>query len=189
MLDPSFIRVKLDAGLDYDAYIATGTQDQRVNWKRQHERLILTNDQRSLVGAFTRRMNVLVTSGMWCGDCVAQVPMLDHIAKASPQIQLRILDRDQHLDLAEQLMICGGLRVPTVLFLNEDFEFIAIQGDKSLSRLRARAAKSLGAHCPLPGASVDQDEVTATLADWVREFEYVHLVLRLSPKLRSRHGD
>jgi hypothetical protein len=86
-------------------------------------------------------------------------------------------------------MICGGLRVPTVLFLSEDFEFISIHGDKSLSRLRAKAAKSLGASCPLPAAGVNTDETAATLADWVREFEFAHLVVRLSPKLRERHDD
>jgi hypothetical protein len=55
--------------------------------------------------------------------------------------------------------------------------------------MRAKAAKSLGASCPLPGAGVDADEAAATLADWVREFELAHLVVRLSPKLRERHND
>jgi hypothetical protein len=115
--------------------------------------------------------------------------MLDHIAKGTPQIDLRILDRDEHLDLAEQISICGGLRVPTVLFLNEDFEFVAIHGDKSLSRLRAKANKALGAFCALPNAAATVDETEATLADWVREFEYAHLLVRLSPKLRALHSD
>ena len=178
-----------EAGLNYDRYLASGTPDQQASWTRAHGRVRLKEDQRSLIAGFQRQINVLVTSGLWCGDCAAQVPMLDHIASASSKVTLRVLDRDEHMDLAERVMICGGLRVPTVLFLNEDFEFIAIHGDKTLSRLRAKAAKSLGASCPLPGADVDSDEAAATLADWVREFEYVHLVTRLSPKLRERHDD
>ena len=73
--------------------------------------------------------------------------------------------------------------------MNEDFEFVAIFGDKSLSRLRAQAAKALGASCPLPGADVPHDEIAATLADWLAEIERVHLLLRLSPKLRERYED
>jgi hypothetical protein len=86
-------------------------------------------------------------------------------------------------------MICGGRRVPTVLFLNEDFEFVSILGDRSLTRYRAMAAKQLGASCPLPGAPVPADEIAATRQDWLNEFERVQLVLRLSPKLRERYND
>jgi hypothetical protein len=189
MLTPQFLQSKFETGLNYDHYLASGTPDQQANWTRAHGRVHLKADQRSLIGGFQRQIHVLATSGLWCGDCAAQVPMLDHIARASSRIALRVLDRDDHMDLSEQIMICGGLRVPTVLFLTEDFEFISIHGDKSLSRLRAKAAKSLGASCPLPGAALDADEAAATLADWVREFELAHLVVRLSPKLRERHND
>jgi hypothetical protein len=41
----------------------------------------------------------------------------------------------------------------------------------------------------LPGASVASDEVSATLQDWVSEVEWAHLIVRLSPRLRQRHGD
>ncbi len=181
MLSPQYLRSKFEAGLNYAQYLASGSPDQQANWVRAHGRVHLKEDQRSLISGFQRQIHVLATSGLWCGDCAAQVPMLDHIARASSRIALRVLDRDEHLDLSEQVMICGGLRVPTVLFLNEDFEFIAIHGDKSLSRLRAKAAKALGASCPLPGAGVDADEAAATLMDWVREFEYAHLVTRWAP--------
>jgi hypothetical protein len=189
MLNPEFLRAKFEEGLKYDQYVATGRPDQIETWRRHHERIRLNQDQVTLIASFQRRLNVLVTSGVWCGDCSAQVPMLDHVARQSTQIDLRILDRDEHLDLAEQVMICGGLRVPTVLFLNEDFDFLSILGDKSLARLRAKAAKALGAHCVLPGVGEDQDEGAATLQNWVQAFEYAELIARLSPRLRERHGD
>ena len=71
----------------------------------------------------------------------------------------------------------------------EDYEFIALLGDKTLSRLRAKAAKSLGEFCPLPGAELPEDEMTATLQEWLNECERVHLTLRLSTRLRAKHGD
>jgi len=155
-----------------------------------HSKVRLTPAHQSLVASFTRQIHVLATSGLWCGDCAAQVPMLDHIQRANPaKVSFRLLDRDKHKDLAEQIKICGGLRVPTVVFLNEDFEFLAIVGDGTLSRYRGKAEKQLGASCPLPGADVPEDESRATLQDWVDEFERAHLIARLSPRLRERHGD
>jgi hypothetical protein len=190
MLTPEFLREKFDAGMEYDAYVATGTAQQRENWRAAAERLRLSDAQRSFVSGFTREMRVLVSSGVWCGDCVAQVPMVRAIELANPgKIRVRVVDRDEHKDLAEQIQICGGLRVPTVIFMNELFEFVALLGDRTLSRYRALAAKNLGAACPLPGAPVPADEIAATLADWVGEFERVQLLLRLSPKLREAHGD
>jgi hypothetical protein len=71
----------------------------------------------------------------------------------------------------------------------EDFEFMSLLGDKTLSRLRAKAAKSLGAACPLPGAELPADELAATLQEWLNEVERVHLLLRLSTRLRELHQD
>jgi hypothetical protein len=120
---------------------------------------------------------------------VQQVPLIQRIAEATPRIDLRYLDRDQHLDLAEQVRINDGLRVPVLLFLAEDHEPVSIMGDRTLTRYRAIAARQLGASCPLPGAALDADEVRGTLQDWLDEFERVHLLLRLSARLRQKHGD
>ena len=128
-------------------------------------------------------------SGIWCGDCVQQGPLLERIAEANPLLELRFCDRDEHAELAEALQINAGLRVPVVVFMAEDYEPVSIYGDRTLCRYRALAAKQLGPSCPLPGAPVDDDELAATLQDWLDEFERVHLVLRLSGRLREKHGD
>jgi len=79
--------------------------------------------------------------------------------------------------------------VPTVLFLNEEFDLVGYTGDKSLSRLRATALRKLGPACELPGAPVPADETAATVQDWVNEVERIHLLVRLSTKLRAKHSD
>ncbi|MDX2149078.1 MAG: thioredoxin family protein [Planctomycetota bacterium] len=190
MLDPANLRNAFSQAFPYSQYVATGSAPQQDAWCRGFDRIALTPNQSTLIAGFERTMNVLVLSGMWCGDCSAQVPMLERIAQANPAaIRLRIGDRDVMSNVAERVRICGGLRVPTAIWLNEDFEFVSILGDRTLSRYRAMAAANLGGACPLPGAPIPADEAAATLADWVGEFERVHLILRLSPKLRQRHGD
>ncbi len=190
MLTPELFKPHFERALPYDEYVSSGTPDQQPSWKKFHGKVALTDSQRAVLSTFSRRVNVLVISGTWCGDCVQQVPMFDHIARAARNaVALRLVDRDEHADLAAHVTICGGRRVPTVIFLNEDFELIGLAGDSTLSRFRAKAAKSLGASCPMPGAEVPADEVAANLQDWVNEFEKAHLLVRLSAKLRQRHGD
>lgn len=190
MLTPQFLSRTFESASSYDAYLAAGDPKHAANWRDFEKHVALTPAQRTLIGGFERDIRILAVSGIWCGDCVQQLPFLPAIAAANPdRIQVRFIERDQHLDVAEQVVINGGLRVPVVIFMNEDFEFVSLFGDRSLARYRALAARKLGAACPLPGAPVPPDEVAATLADWVGEVERVHLLLRLSTKLRQRYGD
>jgi thioredoxin-like negative regulator of GroEL len=133
---------------------------------------------------------MLVVSGIWCGDCVQQCPLLERIAEANPaRVVLRLLDRDEHKDLSGRLRINGGDRVPVVLFLAEDHELCAACGDRTLARYRALAARQLGPSCPTGLVVPDEEELAATLQDWLDEVERVQLLLRLSGRLRQKHGD
>ena len=187
---PEFLKSKFVSGLPYDQYVGSGKPNEQENWRAFHARVALTPAQRTLIAGFTRRISVLCLSGTWCGDCVQQVPFHDHIQRANPErIAVRYLERDAHQDLAGALKICGGSRVPVTLWLNEDFDFLAHMGDRTLSRYRVLAAKQLGGACPLPGAPTPPDEVAMQLGEYVGEFERAHLMLRLSTKMRQRYGD
>jgi len=200
MLTPLEFRAVFDAALPYDRYLETASHAERPKWDAFASGVYLTPAQQSLVGGFARRINVLVISGTWCGDCVQQVPILDAIARAHPAragdatgrepgTDLRVIDRDAHAGFSRRFSICGGHRVPVVIFLNEEFDFVALAGDRTLARYRKMAAARLGPSCPLPGAPVPADEVAAETADWLEEFERVALLLRLSTKLRASHND
>ncbi len=189
MLTPETLQTKFEQASTFADYVATAG-DRRDDWRAFHDSITLDEEQRALLRGFSRRVYALAISGTWCGDCVQQLPFLARFEEVNPdKFQPRFLDRDANLDLAEHLKICGGLRVPVVVFMNEDFDFLSLFGDRSLSRYRSLAARQLGAACPLPGAPVGDDERRATCADWLAELERVHLICRLSPKLRSRHGD
>ncbi len=187
-LDARFLAGKHALGMSYTDYLASDP-GRAPQWQAIHDRLTLSDTQAALLGGFTREMKVLCLSGMWCGDCVAQGPMFARIAEASPMIDLKWLDRDEHSDLSELVTINAGQRVPTLIFCAEDFELVGYLGDRTLSRYRAIAAKQIGAACQLPGATVAEDELGATMQDWLDEFERVQLLLRLSPRLRQKHGD
>ncbi len=182
------LRHKHESALGYDDYLATDPSKAGA-WNVIYGQASLTDAQRAIVAGFTRTMRVICLSGIWCGDCAQQGPLLQRIAEANDRIDLRWLDRDEHPDLAEHVMINAGLRVPVAIFLAEDYEPVSIFGDRTLTRYRAMARRNLGAACPLPGAPVDDGEVAGTLQDWLNEFERVALLLRLSGRLRQIHGD
>jgi thiol-disulfide isomerase/thioredoxin len=183
------LRAAFSQAVDYPTYIKNAQSHEQTNWNTFHSRIKLSESQRALLASFTRQVNILCISGSWCGDCVQQVPFLDHLARATPKITFRLLERDDHAGFASNFKICSGDRVPVVMLMNEDFDFCALLGDRTLARYRSLAQRQLGGACPLPGAPVPPDEVAAQLQDWLNDIERIQLMLRLSTKLRNRHGD
>lgn len=189
-MNSPFLSNKFSTAVPYAQYVLTGTDEQQRRWKQVYDAASTTGPQKQLIGGFVREMKLLIVSGIWCGDCVQQVPLIQRIAEANAnRVDLRILDRDENRDLAEKIRINGGDRVPVVLFLSEDFELCGIFGERTLSRYRALARAQLGASCPIALAPPDPDELAAPLADWLNEVERMQLLLRLSPRLRKLHGD
>ena len=157
--------------LPYAEFLAAhATPDQRARWDAVQSRVVLTPPQQRLLSGFVRRMPVLVLAGAWCGDCVSQCPIFARFAEA-------------------HLRVCGGQRVPVAAFFSEDFSPVVFYGDRTLSAYRAAAATQAGAACATGISKPDSDGQAATISDWLDQFERVHLILRLSARLREKHGD
>jgi hypothetical protein len=176
--------------LSYGAFLDTfATPAQRQRWDAMHARFALTPAQTYLLRSFTRRMPVVCLAGAWCGDCTNQCPVFDHFARAASAIDLRFLDREALPEVRDTVLINGGQRVPVVVFLSEDWNEVFRYGERTLSIYRKLAADQLGPACPT-GVVPPVDEALQTLtAEWLAEFERAHLILRLSPRLRAKHGD
>jgi len=176
--------------LPYQSFLDRhATPAQRVRWDAMHGRFSLSAEQRELLGGFTRHMPVLCLAGAWCGDCINQCPVFDQFARTSNQIGLRFLDRDAKPELRDSLAINGGHRVPVVIFLSEDWCEVARYGERTLSIYRRLAAEQLGPACPTGIVPPAGEAMAVTTAEWLAEFERVQLILRLSPRLRGKHGD
>lgn len=188
MIDRAVIEAAFSQAKSYDQYLASDPA-RAPGWVDVWNRTTLDQSQQAMLGTFSRTMHVLVVSGMWCGDCVQQGPMLARIAAANPAIVMRWVDRDEAADFSARIKLCGGGRVPVVVFASEEFEACSIYGDRTLSRYRGLARRQLGASCELPWAQIPADESAMVLQEWLNEFERVQWMLRLSPKLRQKHGD
>ena len=69
---------------------------------------------------------VIVLGEDWCPDVYRGLPVLQRIAEAGG-MDLRVLPRDQNLDVADQYLNKGEFRsVPTAIFLTNDLDQIAV---------------------------------------------------------------
>ena len=186
-----FWRRHFELAKDYDTYLAESEQDKAVRWYELAQNLPpLTDQQVARLRGFQRKCHVLMYSGVWCGDCVRQGPMLRRIAEAcGPNVGLRIIDREVSSELQDELRILGGRRVPAVVFLSEDFYEVGRFGDRLLSAYRVKADLDTGQYCDTGLVPPPGQQLAAEMGDWVDVFERMLLMVRLSGYLRHKHGD
>src|SRR5437870_982090 len=154
---------KFEQGLTYQDFLARyANAGQKERWQKIYDSVALTTAQRSLLGFFRRAMNVVCLAGAWCGDCVNQCPIFEHFARATDRIAMRYFDRDLHPELAAELKICGGARVPVLVFLSEDGFEVCRFGDRTLAKYRQMAADQTGAACP-SGLVLSKDGLLAAV--------------------------
>lgn len=181
---------KFETGLTYDDFLKKyGSAEHQGRWARMHAAVKLTDAQTALLKSFTRKMKVFCFAGAWCGDCVNQCPIFDHFQRANPLVDIRYFDRDDNPDLGEKLSVCGGARVPVVLFVSEDNFQVGMYGDRTLSAYRKAAAQLTGEACPTGIVLPGQSEAAEVVQEWLNEFERVQWLLRTSGRLRKLHND
>ncbi len=165
------------------------TPEQQARWQAVYDKVTLTPAQRELLGGFVREMHVLCVAGAWCGDCVNQCPIMGRIAEQNPRIMVRFVDRDARPEAQRALAMNLGHRVPAVVFLSEDDQECGRYGDRTLATYRQMAADRLGPACPTGIVPPGDELLSAVTAEWIGQFERIQLMLRLSKRLRDKHGD
>ena len=180
-----------DRAKDHDSYLAESDPEKAQKWAAMAAKLPpMSKSHKARVSGIGRQLNVLVYSGVWCGDCVRQGPMLKQIAEAcGPNVRLRFVERDVSEALQDELRILGALRVPVVVFLSEDFWEVGRFGDRLLTAYRAKAKRELGAACDTGLVAPPARDLAAEQAEWLDVFERMLLMARLSPPLRERHAE
>jgi hypothetical protein len=67
--------------------------------------------------------HLLVLAEDWCGDAVNTIPPLARLTEVAPNMTLRILARDQNLDLMDAHLTNGKSRsIPVVMFLDAGYD-------------------------------------------------------------------
>jgi hypothetical protein len=188
-LHQGFWREQFQRAREWGDYLAVSEEKHRDRWLQAMARTHPTAEQAHLLGSFTRQINLLVLSGVWCGDCVRQGPIYKLLADAAPTLALRLADRDEQPELTDMLRVNGAKKVPVAVFLSEDFFEVARFGDRTLSIYRAKAHRDLGPSCETGIVPPDADALATEVQEWVDIAERVHLILRTAPMLRQRYGD
>lgn len=105
----------------------------QANWKRQadvHNAYSPSEPLRETVSRIEDPQLWMVLTEPWCGDSAFLLPVLAETAGLSDMITLRILYRDENLDIMDQYLTGGSRSIPKLVAFSEDGEELFTWGPR-----------------------------------------------------------
>lgn len=72
----------------------------------------------------------LVLTEGWCGDAAQNLPVINKIAEENPNIQLKLVLRDENLELMDRFLTNGGRSIPKLIALDKENEIVNTWGPR-----------------------------------------------------------
>jgi hypothetical protein len=165
-------RERFEQGMTYEEYKAQMTRN-RERLEAAERGLVIDPADLAAFTGLKQPLNVLAIGEDWCGDVIANFPIIGRLAAESGKLNVRVFLRDQNEDLINQYLNRGVYKsIPVFAFFDQDFNQIGvfIERPDSVTALRAEKRRELFANNPefgSPDAPVDQlpEEIRVRVAE------------------------
>jgi len=162
-------KTRFEQGMTYEQFKASMTRNQERFAANEKGAKVTPDD----VAALRKRpIKVMVLAADWCGDVIANLPVLGRMAQESGSLDLRIFERDQNADLMDQYLNQGKFQsIPVFAFFDPSSwkeVGVFIERPEAVTEMRAKKRREIFAKHPefgSPDAPPDQlpEDVRARL--------------------------
>jgi len=155
-------RQQFDSGLTYEAFKAQMTRNQDRLLANETRITIDPGDLEAFRG-LPQPLKVLAIAEDWCGDVVANLPVLGRLAADSGKLDVRVALRDS-TEVIDSYLNQGTFKsIPVFVFLDDDFNEIGVFIERPDSVTAQRAehrAKLFAEHPDLGSPDTPPDQMT-----------------------------
>jgi len=141
-------------GLTYDGYKAQMTRNlDRV--EANEAKVQIDPEDLAAFRSINGPIHVLALAEDWCGDVIANLPVLGVLAREAGTLDLRIFLRDQNKDLMQRYLNQGKFEsIPVFAFFDDQFNELGvfIERPASVTERRTEQRKKIHAEHPEFGA-------------------------------------
>ena len=106
-------------GIPWESYLNEEVHEHSDLWRGVWERTRSPAEQLDRLSGIGGSWRILVLSEDWCGDASNTVPVLARFAADAPQLELRILKRDENLELMDLYLTNGSQSIPLAILLDD----------------------------------------------------------------------
>lgn len=140
------------------------------NHERQasvHEAYTVSEELQDALDATEMPQTWMVLTEPWCGDSAFILPVIAEAAQAHPDIDLRILLRDDNLDLMDRFLTGGSRSIPKLVGLDDDGTVLFTWGP--------RPEEAQDRYDALNASGKDKMAIVKALLDWYDEGGWQHV--------------
>ncbi|MFN2520522.1 MAG: thioredoxin family protein [Candidatus Limnocylindria bacterium] len=128
-------------GMTYDDFKAAMTRN-KDRFEENERAVEISAEDRVALARLARPLKVLVLAEDWCGDVIANLPVLGRLAQETGRLDLRVFPRDANPDLMDMYLNQGKYRsIPVFAFFDDDFREIGRFTERPASVTMRRAAQ------------------------------------------------
>tara|TARA_R110002111_G_scaffold17236_2_gene43396 strand:- start:357 stop:977 length:621 start_codon:yes stop_codon:yes gene_type:complete len=137
--DSIITKEALNAAMSYDSYMnllidllaegkTTGANQSEAmveygkmnvqRMKRLNKTIQLQQELKDVLSGLTRKMTFLVLTEGWCGDAAQNVPVFNKLVEHTTNIDLKLILRDENLEIMDAYLTNGGRSIPKLIALD-----------------------------------------------------------------------
>ena len=120
-----------NSGLEKTETLASYTLLNDKRMKRWDKTIKISAESQKRISEFNQNITWLIITESWCGDAAHVLPVLNKIAELNPNINVKIVLRDDNLELMDMFLTNGGRAIAKVIMIdNETGEVVNTYGPR-----------------------------------------------------------
>jgi len=114
------VEEKSTTGVDKSENLVEYTQLNDRRMRRWDKTAKVSEDIKSKLKNFDKKVTWLVISESWCGDAAHIMPIINKVAELNENIEYKVVLRDENEALMNQFLTNGGKAIPKLIMLDSE---------------------------------------------------------------------
>ncbi len=107
-----------NTGIEKTEDLANYTKLNDRRMKRWDKTIKVSEDATQRILGFNQKITWLIITESWCGDAAHVIPALNKIAELNSNIQIKLVLRDENLELMDMFLTKGARAIAKVIMIN-----------------------------------------------------------------------
>lgn len=109
-----------NTGIEKSEALANYTKLNDRRMKRWDKTIKVSEDAKGKIAKFNQKTTWLVITESWCGDAAHVIPVLNKIAEINSNIEIKLVLRDDNLELMDMFLTNGAKAIAKVIIIDNE---------------------------------------------------------------------
>ncbi len=109
-----------NTGIEKTEALANYTKLNDRRMRRWDKTIKISKETQQKISEFNQKMTLLIITESWCGDAAHVIPARNKMAELNPNIDVKLVLRDENLELMDMFLTKGGRAIPKVIMIDDE---------------------------------------------------------------------